>query len=109
MKNRVHLDLVPGGSRAGELAREESLGARVIADRRRVAPGGWVVMADPEGDECDLEGGVEHLRCGSATRRHRRGRPPLPPTPGALSLAGGFIPDIRFSPAIARMNALLPG
>jgi predicted enzyme related to lactoylglutathione lyase len=55
--NRVHLDLVPDASQAEELARLESLGARVIDDRRRVTPGGWVVMADPEGNEFDLESG----------------------------------------------------
>jgi predicted enzyme related to lactoylglutathione lyase len=57
VKNRVHLDLLPDGSQAEELARLESLGAAVIDDRRRVTPGGWVVMADPEGNEFDLEGG----------------------------------------------------
>ena len=57
VKNRVHLDLVPHGSQAEELARLESLGAAVIDDRRGVTPGGWVVMADPEGNEFDLEGG----------------------------------------------------
>src|SRR5262245_25112049 len=55
VKNRVHLDLVPDGSQAGKLARPESLDARVIDDRRRVTPGGWVAMADPEGNEFDLE------------------------------------------------------
>jgi predicted enzyme related to lactoylglutathione lyase len=57
VKNRVHLDLVPDGSQAVELARLESLGARVIDDRRQATPGGWVVLADPEGNEFDLEGG----------------------------------------------------
>jgi predicted enzyme related to lactoylglutathione lyase len=42
---------------AAELARLEALGARVIDDRRDVSPGGWVVLADPEGNEFDLEGG----------------------------------------------------
>jgi predicted enzyme related to lactoylglutathione lyase len=55
VKNRVHLDLVPNGPQAEELARIESLGGRVIEDRRRATPGGWVVMADPEGNEFDLE------------------------------------------------------
>ncbi len=58
VKNRVHLDLVPdGASQAQEVARIESLGARVIDDRRRANPGGWVVMADPEGNEFCVEGG----------------------------------------------------
>ncbi|HTZ28705.1 MAG TPA: VOC family protein [Streptosporangiaceae bacterium] len=56
-KNRVHLDIVPDGSQAEELVRLEALGARVIDDRRHIAPGGWVVLADPEGSEFDLEGG----------------------------------------------------
>jgi hypothetical protein len=34
-----------------------SLGARIIDDRRLATPGGWVVMADPEGNEFDVEGG----------------------------------------------------
>jgi predicted enzyme related to lactoylglutathione lyase len=57
VKNRIHLDLAPDGSQDQELARLKSLGAAVIDDRRRVTPGGWVVMADPEGNEFDLEGG----------------------------------------------------
>jgi predicted enzyme related to lactoylglutathione lyase len=57
VKNRVHLDLLPEGSQAAELARIVSLGARVIQDRRQATPGGWVVLADPEGNEFDLESG----------------------------------------------------
>jgi hypothetical protein len=34
-----------------------SFGARIIDDRRHATPGGWVVMADPEGDEFDVEAG----------------------------------------------------
>lgn len=56
-KNRVHLDLQPeGGTQAAELARLISLGGRVVDDRRESEPGGWVVMADPEGNEFCLEG-----------------------------------------------------
>jgi predicted enzyme related to lactoylglutathione lyase len=59
-KNRMHLDLVPrDGSQAEEVARITALGGRVIDDRRRVEPGGWVVMADPEGNEFCLEGDEE--------------------------------------------------
>lgn len=55
-KNRVHLDLLPrGGSQDEELARIELLGARIVDDRRRREPGGWVVMADLEGNEFCLE------------------------------------------------------
>lgn len=57
-KNRVHLDLLPSdGSQDDELARLQTLGARVVDDRRGAVPGGWVVMADPEGNEFCLEGG----------------------------------------------------
>jgi hypothetical protein len=45
IKNRVHLDLMPRDrSQAEEVARIESLGGQVIEDRRRLEPGGWVVM-----------------------------------------------------------------
>ncbi len=55
-KNRVHLDLVPDDlSQDQEVARIVSLGAHVIDDRRHVTPGGWVVMADPEGNEFCVE------------------------------------------------------
>jgi predicted enzyme related to lactoylglutathione lyase len=57
-KNRLHLDLVPrGANQLDELARIEALGGRVVDDRRRLEPGGWIVMADPEGNEFCLEGG----------------------------------------------------
>lgn len=55
-KNRVHLDLVPEeGSQDDEVARLEKLGARILDDRRRATPGGWVVMTDPEGNEFCVE------------------------------------------------------
>ncbi|MGZ8652852.1 MAG: VOC family protein [Actinomycetota bacterium] len=56
VKNRLHLDLRPTGSMAGEVARLEAAGAVTI---RRVDEGGsfWTVMADPEGNElCVLRG-----------------------------------------------------
>jgi predicted enzyme related to lactoylglutathione lyase len=57
-KNRVHLDLRPAeGSQEEEVARLEAMGARILDDRRNSAPGGWVVMADPEGNEFCLEQG----------------------------------------------------
>jgi predicted enzyme related to lactoylglutathione lyase len=58
VKNRIHLDLVPeDASQDQEVDRILSLGARIIDDRRRATPGGWVVMADPEGNEFCVEGG----------------------------------------------------
>jgi predicted enzyme related to lactoylglutathione lyase len=51
-KNRLHLDLEPvEGGRDAELARLLGLGASVVDDRRRTDGTGWVVLADPEGNE----------------------------------------------------------
>jgi predicted enzyme related to lactoylglutathione lyase len=56
VKNRVHLDLVPAArDQAAEVERMRALGATVVDDRRHVDPGGWVVMADPEGNEFCVE------------------------------------------------------
>jgi predicted enzyme related to lactoylglutathione lyase len=60
VKNRVHLDLVPREStQASEAERLVSLGARVIDDRRKAEPGGWIVLADPEGNEFCVESSVD--------------------------------------------------
>lgn len=56
VKNRVHLDIVPdGGDQATEVQRLVALGARIVDDRRDKEPGGWVVLADPEGNEFCVE------------------------------------------------------
>jgi predicted enzyme related to lactoylglutathione lyase len=52
VKNRLHLDLRPA-DQCAEVARLEALGARQI----NVGQGetvGWVVMADPDGNEFDV-------------------------------------------------------
>jgi hypothetical protein len=64
VKNRLHLDLRPreGGSRDEEIARLREHGATEVADRRGIyGPGsGWVVLADPEGNEfCVLRSPAE--------------------------------------------------
>ncbi len=61
VKNRLHLDLVPAeGTRDDELARLLELGARTVDDRRRPDGSGWVVLADPEGNEfCILRSDAE--------------------------------------------------
>ncbi|MBW8740683.1 MAG: VOC family protein [Streptomyces turgidiscabies] len=57
-KNRLHLDLRPHGrTRDEEVERVVSLGARLVADHRRPDGGGWVLMADPEGNEFCVERG----------------------------------------------------
>ncbi len=60
-KNRIHLDLRPvEGARDVELARLTELGATVVADRRNADGTGWVVLADPEGNEfCILRSDAE--------------------------------------------------
>ncbi|TKJ18189.1 VOC family protein [Blastococcus sp. CCUG 61487] len=61
VKNRVHLDLRPrDGSRDDEFARLLALGATTLADRRNPDGTGWVVLADPEGNEfCILRSEAE--------------------------------------------------
>jgi predicted enzyme related to lactoylglutathione lyase len=52
VKNRIHFDLRPTeGTRDTELARLTELGASEVADRRNPDGSGWVVLADPEGNE----------------------------------------------------------
>lgn len=56
VKNRVHLDLMPTDrTRDEEADRLVGLGARVIDDRRRPDGSGFVVLADPEGNELCVE------------------------------------------------------
>ncbi len=61
VKNRLHLDLKPAhGSRDEELAELLRLGARTVDDRRHPDGSGWVVLADPEGNEfCILRSDAE--------------------------------------------------
>ncbi|MGI8880314.1 MAG: VOC family protein [Jatrophihabitans sp.] len=58
LKNRAHLDLRPTDrTREQEVQRLLELGATQVADRRVDGGGGWVVLADPEGNEfCILRG-----------------------------------------------------
>jgi Glyoxalase-like domain len=61
VKNRIHFDLRPReGSRDDELAILIGLGATVVGDLRRPDGTGWVVLADPEGNEfCILRSDAE--------------------------------------------------
>jgi hypothetical protein len=61
VKNRIHFDLAPRqGTRDEELARLLGLGARQLDDRREPDGKGWVVLADPEGNEfCILRSEAE--------------------------------------------------
>ena len=61
VKNRLHLDLMPAtGTRDEELARLLTLGASIKDDLRQPDGTGWVVLADPEGNEfCILRSDAE--------------------------------------------------
>ncbi len=61
VKNRLHFDLRPIDlSRDEEIERVLALGAIQVADHRHPDGGGWVVLADPEGNEfCILRGSQE--------------------------------------------------
>jgi predicted enzyme related to lactoylglutathione lyase len=61
VKNRVHLDLQPDGTRADEVRRLTELGATVVDDRTEPDGRGWVVMVDPEGNEFCVERGRQDL------------------------------------------------
>ncbi len=51
-KNRIHFDLVPTDRRRdAEIDRVVAHGARQVADRRKPDGSGWMVLADPEGNE----------------------------------------------------------
>ncbi|MDT0269731.1 VOC family protein [Streptomyces sp. DSM 44915] len=59
-KNRLHLCLRPETSREVEVERLLGLGAALVADHRQPDGTGWVVLADPEGNEfCVLRGASE--------------------------------------------------
>ncbi|MPZ86146.1 MAG: VOC family protein [Actinophytocola sp.] len=56
VKNRLHLDLVPlTGTRDEEVDRLLAAGATLVDDRRTANGRGWVVLADPEGNEFCVE------------------------------------------------------
>ena len=62
-KNRLHLDIMPSDrSQDEEITRLVGLGARVVSDQRPEF--GWVLLADPEGNEFDLEISVGELGAG---------------------------------------------
>jgi predicted enzyme related to lactoylglutathione lyase len=61
VKNRVHFDLVPTDrTRDEEIERVRALGATLLDDRRQADGSGWLVLADPEGNEfCILRSDAE--------------------------------------------------
>jgi len=61
VKNRVHLDLEPTDrARDEEIERVIALGAEPLHDLRKEDGSGWLVLADPEGNEfCILRSQAE--------------------------------------------------
>lgn len=61
VKNRMHLCLRPVDTTCNaEVERIVGLGASMVDDRRGLDDGGWVVLADPEGNEfCVLSTSAE--------------------------------------------------
>jgi predicted enzyme related to lactoylglutathione lyase len=57
VKNRLHLDLKPaeGSTLVEEVERLVALGATVLDDRRKPDGIGWIVLADPTGNEFCVE------------------------------------------------------
>ena len=55
VKNRVHLDLGADSTRDEEVERLLGVGASLVADHRRPDGLGFVVLADPEGNEFCIE------------------------------------------------------
>ena len=60
IKNRVHLDVMPADrTQDEEIDRLTGLGATIVSDRR--PDFGWVILADPEGNEFCVEISVGEL------------------------------------------------
>jgi predicted enzyme related to lactoylglutathione lyase len=60
-KNRLHLDVMPADrTQDQEISRLTALGARIVSDRRPEF--GWVILADPEGNEFCVEISVAELK-----------------------------------------------
>ncbi len=60
VKNRAHLCLTPDIPRDDEVARLLGIGATLNDDQRNPDGSGWVVLADPEGNEfCILRSAAE--------------------------------------------------
>ena len=93
-KNRVHLDLEPFARRDDSVDRLTTLGATVVDDRRNDDGTGWVVMADPEGNEFCVER--------SATERAQPDRPNRP-----SSAPMRPFPDVRTADERTLLDGLL--
>lgn len=69
VKNRMHVDLQPSDlTREEEVERLLKLGATIVEDHRSDDGGGWVWLADPEGNDFCVERGAAQ-RAASAKPR----------------------------------------
>jgi predicted enzyme related to lactoylglutathione lyase len=60
VKNRMHICLEPNTPRDDEVARVMAAGAALVEDFREPDGTGWVVLADPEGNEfCVVQSAAE--------------------------------------------------
>ncbi len=60
-RNRVHLDLQSDSTRDEEVERLLGIGATLVDDQRKPDGRGWVVLADPEGNEFCVERGAAEM------------------------------------------------
>jgi len=73
-KNRLHLDLQPTDRTRDETVDLAlSLGATVVGDFRKDDGGGWVTLADPEGNEFCVEPGPSERSETPGVRSYRIG------------------------------------
>jgi predicted enzyme related to lactoylglutathione lyase len=96
-KNRIHFDLWPtSATRDSQIKRAVGLGAVVLDDRRRADGTGWVVFADPEGNEF----------CIGRSAAERAGNPSAVSDPGDLSrhIGGGPASRRRTRPGSAPLH-----
>ena len=106
VKNRVHLDLQPADGRDVEVERLEKLGGTLVADHRKPDGTGWVVLADPEGNELCIERSAAER--GEAGRRDT-GERPFPPlrTADELEMLIGMLDWYRDA-VIAKVDGIAP-
>lgn len=72
IKNRLHLDVMPADrTQEEEIARLTRLGATIVSDRRPEL--GWVILADPEGNEFCVEISRAELDAAQATATQASG------------------------------------
>ncbi|MEU7653936.1 VOC family protein [Micromonospora taraxaci] len=77
VKNRLHLDLQPADrTRAEEVERLLGIGATLVDDQVSPTGSGWVVLADPEGNEFCVLGNKAERAAAAAARAAAQGHEP---------------------------------